>query len=115
MRISALHNICRPGLIPNGFQREEAPAPAPDQAWQPEMRNRTEAMTDTRHAVEFLNPLVHLEVNAANRTSITDRSSMEMGREGERFRNEAAQDGEFERCIAQYERVLKLFMAATLR
>ena len=109
MRITALHNIREPGLIPNGFQKEDAPGAAPDQAWQPEMRNRSEAMTDTRHNVEYLNPRVHLEVNAANRTSVTDRSSLEMGREREniRSREQAKIDGRFERRIAEYEKLLR--------
>lgn len=109
MRITALHNLREPGLIPNGFQKEDAPAAAPDQAWQPEMRNRAEAMTDTRHVVEFLNPRVHLEINAANRTSVTDRSSLEMGREREniRSREKAEKSAEFERRIAEYEQLLR--------
>ena len=110
MRISALHNIREPSFIPNGFQREEAPAAAPDHAWQPDMRNKTEAMTDTRHAVEYLNPSVHLEVNASNRTSAAVRSSIEMGRERKRIRtrDEAKRDAEFERSVARYEQLLKL-------
>lgn len=115
MRISALHNIREPGLIPNGFQREEAPAVAPDQAWQPEMRNKTEAMTDTRHAVEYLNPSLHLEVNAGNRTSPADRSSIETGRERKRVgaRDEAKRDAEFERRVASYEQLLKFLREKT--
>ncbi len=81
MRITPLHNIREPGLIPNGFQKEEASPPAPDPAMQPEMRNRAEAQTDTRHAIEFLNPRARLETNGANRTNSTFPPKIEMGRE----------------------------------
>jgi hypothetical protein len=96
--------------VANGFQKEEAPAPAPDQAWQPEMRIRAKAMTETRHAVEYLNPRVHLEVNAANRTNATDRPAVEMGREGEQVRDVGERketDIEFNRRVAAYEQLLK--------
>jgi hypothetical protein len=79
LRIAALHNIREPGIIPNGYQKEDAPSPDPDHACLPEYRNKTEAMTDTRHAVEYLNPLVHLEINPANRISMINRPAFEMG------------------------------------
>jgi len=79
MRIAALHNIREPGIIPNGYQKEDAPSPDPDHTCQPEYRNKTEAMTDTRHAVEFINPAVHLEINAVNSITMTNRPAFEMG------------------------------------
>lgn len=72
MRISPLHNIRQQGLIPNGFPKEQAPPPVPDHAMQPEMRNRVEAQSDTRHAVELLNPRTRLETNGLNRSNTVD-------------------------------------------
>ena len=113
MRIVALHNIRQPGLIPNGFQKEKAPAPAPDQDWQPEMRIKSKAMTETRHAVEYLNPRVHLEINAANRTNTADRPAIEMGREREQALDPGGgkeTDAEFNRRVAAYEQLLKALL-----
>ena len=100
MRIVALHNIREPGLIPNGFQKEDASSPAPDHTCQPEYRNKAGAMTDTRHVVEFLNPAAHLEINAANTISITNRPAFEMGYQ----RNPEE----------MYGRLLKMYQAAAL-
>lgn len=111
MRITPLHNIREPGLIPNGFQREQAPPPAPDPAMQPEMRNRVEAQTDTRHAVEFLNPRTRLEANAANRTNMTAPPRTEMGRAEEKGRPETGSALEnTQELHASYERLLRILL-----
>ena len=73
LRITPLHNIREPGLIPNGFQKEEASPPAPDPRMQPDMRNSVKAQSDTRHAFEILNPGARLETNGANRTNSTSQ------------------------------------------
>ena len=80
MYIAPIYNIRHPGLIANGFQKEDAPAPTPDQSCQPDIRIKAQAMTDTRHAVEMLNPTAHLEINAANRTDTSNKPAHEMGR-----------------------------------
>ncbi|MEW5919779.1 MAG: hypothetical protein AB1796_02265 [Bacillota bacterium] len=111
MRITALHNIREPGLIPNGFQREEAPPPAPDPAMQPEMRNRVEAQTDTRHAVEFLNPRTRLETNGVNRTNNTYPGNIEMGRERERMQPDTREmQGKTTELNDTYERLLRILL-----
>jgi len=108
MRIAPIHNIRCPGLIPNGFQKEEAPPPTPDQNFQPEIRNKSEAQTDTRHAVEFINPLARMEVNASNRTSPTDRLAYEMGFDSESLlRNYYRRDAKLDLQVQEYERILK--------
>ena len=81
MYIAPIHNLRHLGLVANGFQKEDAPAPTPDQNSQPDLRNRSQALTDTRHAVEVLNPVAHMETNALNRVSFTNTTAIEMGRE----------------------------------
>ena len=111
MRVMPLHNIREPGLIPNGFQKEEASPPAPDPRMQPEMRNRVEAQTDTRHAIEILNPRARLETNDINRTNNTDPPRIEMGQE--RQLDQAASRGINEKTPAlndPYERLLRILL-----
>lgn len=107
MRITPLHNIRQPGLIPNGFQKEEAPPPTPDQHWQPDMRYKEQALTDSRHAVEYFNPLSRMEANALNRTGPAHPAGIEMGRDRERVR---ADEGEARsvRVGPDYRRLLEL-------
>lgn len=111
MRIAPLHNIREPGFIPNGFQKEEASPPAPDPALQPEMRNRVEAKSDTRHAIEFLNPRTRLETNEPNRTNNTDPPRIEMGQE--RTQDQPAAGGVEDRppeVNDAYQRLLRILL-----
>ncbi len=87
MRVFPLHNISQPGQLatyPNMFQLEDAPPPAPDKKMQPDMRNRVEAQTDTRHVIEYFNPTSRMETNAPNRTNTYHPTNIEMGRDRQR-------------------------------
>ena len=110
LRVTPLHNIREPGLIPNGFQKEDASPPAPDPRMQPEMRNRVEAQTDTRHAIELFNPRARLETNDPNRTNNTDPSRMEMGREGQQNQVSTRSQEQPLELHDAYERLLRILL-----
>ncbi len=117
MRIAPLHNIREPGLIPNGFQKEKAPPPAPDHTMQPDMRHRVEPQTDTRHAVEYFNPMSRMEANAPNRTGSSHSTAVEMGRDRERVRPKEKEAGS-ERSSSHerdYERLLRILYGTSPR
>ncbi len=87
MRITPLQNISQlgqPGTYANGFQKEDAPPPTPDKKMQPEMRNRVEPQSDTRHVVEYFNPSSRMEASAPNRSNTYQPVNIEMGRERRR-------------------------------
>ena len=87
MRIIPLHSVSQqgqPGSFPNGIQRQDAPPPVPDKTTQPDLRNRVEPQTDTRHAVEHFNPTSRMETSAPNRTNTSHPSSIEMGMDRQR-------------------------------
>ena len=107
MRVTPLHNLRLPGTFSNNFPNEEAPSPTPDRYSHPEMRNHTQQMTDTRHNIEYFNPLCRMETNALNRSNSIFPPTKELSVEEEKYYNNESIELSDEEA-ASYERLIRL-------
>ena len=124
MRVTPLHNLRLPGTFSNNFPNEEAPSPTPDRNSQPEMRNHTQQMTDTRHNIEYFNPLCRMETNSLNRSNSTSPPAKELPVEREKYYNnenieladeEAASYERLIRLLSENQQLYNLFEARELK